>query len=159
MQTEWKNFSPPLQAQPLSPKPPRDAATFQQRCTTSADLRSLFLARKQFLDTLQPLDRFCSHPVLHEDFRLQHQVLQGSRTESRLVIVLRGFRRRLADGRKTGGDDAEPLLIDLTPQQFEPFVVSGFVRVDFCRAIQAFARFVIVGQAGVQVKQFSRVCE
>ena len=42
-------------------------------------LIAFFFARKEFLNTLQAFNRLGAHSILHQDFRLQHQVLQERR--------------------------------------------------------------------------------
>src|SRR5581483_2240833 len=49
---------------------------------------SFFFVREKLLDALQALDRLRLHSVLHQNFGLQHKVLQGSAAQRNLGLAL-----------------------------------------------------------------------
>ena len=53
---------------------------------------AFFFVGEQFLNALQAFERFGAHAILHQDFRLQHQVLQGRCAQtfffSSVVVVI-----------------------------------------------------------------------
>src|SRR5580692_11007180 len=117
-------------------------------------LVALFLARKQFLNSLQPLDRLVPHPVLHQDFRLQHKILQR-RSPQRRPFHVRRF-GSLAGGAEARRDYFEASFVHLSLQHIQPLQVSGFIRIDFGGAVQTFGGLGILFRAAIQIKQFQQ---
>ena len=118
-------------------------------------LIAFFLARKEFLNALQAFNGLGAHAILHQDFSLQHQVLQGGGAQRR-PFGLGGFGRRLRHAGKARGDDLETVFIDLAAQQFQTLLVAGLVGVHVSGAIQAFGGLGIVAHAAVQIEKLEQ---
>ena len=118
-------------------------------------LIAFFFARKEFLNALQAFDRLGAHAVLHQDFRLQHQVLQGSGAQRR-PFGLGRFRRSLRHAGKARGDDLETVFVNLAAQHFQTLLVAGLVGVHVSGAIQAFGGFGIVAHAAMQIEKLEQ---
>ena len=118
-------------------------------------LIAFFLAGKEFLNALQAFNRLGAHAVLHQDFRLQHQVLQGGGAQRR-PFGLGGFGRRLRHAGKARGDDLVTVFIDLAAQHFQTLLVAGLVGIHIRGAIQAFGGLGIVAHAAVQIKKLEQ---
>ena len=97
---------------------------------------AFFFAREQFLNPLQPFDRLVAHPVLHQDFRLQHQILQRRRAQRRLSSCT-GSSGALVVEVNRDSNRAELRVFHLALQHLQPFQVAGLIRIDFRRPIQA----------------------
>ena len=130
------------------------------RFNTGRDIQALqilvpfFLARKQLLNALQALDGFGTHPVLHQNFSLQHQVLQRSRSQGWLrSLDLLFF---LLHRRKARGDDVEALIIDLSPQRLQASVMSGLVGIHFRRPVQTLSSFLVIVFGAVEIEQLQQ---
>ena len=117
-------------------------------------LIALFLAWKELLNSLQPLYRLGLHSILHQDFGLQHQILQRGRTQCRLFHLhgLFCFFYRC----KSRGDHVEALVVDLPAQSLEPLLVTRLVGIHFRRAIKTFPRSLIIVLGAIEVKQFQQ---
>jgi len=116
----------------------------------------LFLVREQLLDALQALDGLGTHAVLHQDFRLQHQVLQGGGAERWFRTAALGLPVVLGEGRKPRRNHLETIVIDLSPQQLQPLLMTRLVGIDSCRAVQTFGSLGKVVCAAVQIEKLEQ---
>ena len=114
-------------------------------------LVALFLSRKQFLNPLQTFHRFVAHPVLHQDFRLQHQVLKRRSPQRRLLRIMRVV-CRLGHTGKPRGNDFESIAVNFAVQHSQPLGVSGLVGVHFRGTVQTLGRLGKVSRTTVKIK-------
>ena len=114
-------------------------------------LIAFFFAREKFLNALQALNRLGAHSVLHQNFSLQHQVLQG-RGAQRRPFGLGRLGCGLRHAGKARSDDLEAVFIDLAAQHFQALLVAGLVGVHVGGTVQAFGSLGVVTHAAVQIE-------
>ena len=85
---------------------------------------AFFFVGKQLLNSLQAFQGLVAHPILHQDFRLQHQILQRTRTYRFLFIPGRCNRRCASEARC---DHLEPVLVNLAFQHRQPLLMTLLV--------------------------------
>ena len=90
-------------------------------------LIAFLFPRKKFLDALQSFDRFRTHPVLHQDLRLQHQVLEGGGAQGRALSLNR--LGGLGHAGEPRGDDLEAVFIDFSSQHFQSLLMTRLIGV------------------------------
>ena len=86
------------------------------------------------MNALQTFDRLRAHAILHQDFRLQHQVLQRGRAQSRFFDLDRLLFFFYSGEARS--NYVEALVVDLAAQCLQTFLMSGLVRINLRRTIE-----------------------
>ncbi len=117
-------------------------------------LIAFLFARKKLLNALQALNRLGAHPVLHQDFRLQHQILQGGGAQRRAL----GFGRlgRLGHAGEARRNHPEAVLVDFSAQHFQALLMAGLVGIHIGGAIQALRGLGVISHAAVQIEELEQ---